>query len=396
MYLGAGTFGDFVTAPNSRGGECRAEERRIRPIVEPPASDLVTVDPAHGRGKQLLRAAYAAYRQLKAAAEADGIPANILTIVSAYRSVASQRRLWEQALRRYGSADQARRWVAPPGSSAHHTGRAIDFDLGGRNDSSNVATLRTLPAYRWLVCNASRFGFFPYAREPWHWEFNPPAAAATGSQTAGWFGEPQAGTTPAFRFHEPCGCAPHAANQCRRILARAIRDAISLAENASAKLRARDAQAVRRFRAFFGNPEWQVPWANNKRAADLVADRFDAAVRGFRTRVPHFRCSTETGCNGFIDPDVTLGPAANPLPANTIFLCAPFWGSTVHHRAGTVLHEMLHLLFHSFLRHDLRYANAHCYEAFALRAAGFGAHPDDVTCCADPTQCDPTARVARA
>jgi hypothetical protein len=26
--------------------------------------------------------------------------------------------------------------------------------------------------YRWLVCNALRFGFTPYAAEPWHWEFH--------------------------------------------------------------------------------------------------------------------------------------------------------------------------------------------------------------------------------
>jgi LAS superfamily LD-carboxypeptidase LdcB len=25
--------------------------------------------------------------------------------------------------------------------------------------------------YRWLVANADRFGFLPYAYEPWHWEW---------------------------------------------------------------------------------------------------------------------------------------------------------------------------------------------------------------------------------
>jgi hypothetical protein len=27
------------------------------------------------------------------------------------------------------------------------------------------------PAYRWMVANASRFGFVNYAFEPWHWEY---------------------------------------------------------------------------------------------------------------------------------------------------------------------------------------------------------------------------------
>src|SRR5262249_51307307 len=184
----SGQFGDVVTVPAAGNyPECRAAERRISPIVEPPASELVAVERRHGGPRQLHRDAYAAYQRLKAAAEADGIPANLLTIVSAYRSVASQRALWEAALRKYGSPQAARRWVAPPGGSAHHTGRAIDFFLGGPNNSENVAQLRRTAAYRWLVCNAARFGFYPYAAEPWHWEYNPPPAAS-GSGTSGFYG----------------------------------------------------------------------------------------------------------------------------------------------------------------------------------------------------------------
>ena len=181
-------FGAAVTAADPRSNqECRAEERRISPVVEPPASELVTVERRHGGPRQLHRDAYTAYQRLKAAAEADGIPANLLTIVSAHRSVASQRALWEAALRKYGSPQAARQWVAPPGGSAHHTGRAIDFFLGGPNNSENVAQLRRTAAYRWLVCNAARFGFYPYAAEPWHWEYNPPPAVS-GSGTSGFYG----------------------------------------------------------------------------------------------------------------------------------------------------------------------------------------------------------------
>ncbi len=170
----SGHLGATVTAVDAQtGSACHAEERRIRPVVETPASELITVERRYGGPRQLHRDAYAAYLRLKTAAEADGIPPNLLTIVSGYRSVASQRPLWEAALRRYGSPQAARTYVAPPGSSPHHTGRAIDFYLGGRNDSANVAALRRTNAYRWLVCNAARFGFHPYAAEPWHWEYNP-------------------------------------------------------------------------------------------------------------------------------------------------------------------------------------------------------------------------------
>lgn len=157
---------------------CHADERRIHPAIEPPPDLLVPVAVSYLRhprsGIRLHHAAYAAYRQLKQAAEAGGVPANLLTIVSGHRSVATQTRLWTAALARYGSPEAARVFVAPPGGSPHHTGRAIDFYLGLPNDSSNIPALRNTAPYRWLVCNAAQFGFTPYAAEPWHWEFNPP------------------------------------------------------------------------------------------------------------------------------------------------------------------------------------------------------------------------------
>lgn len=165
---------------------CEADERRIRPVIEPDPGLLVrvTVPFLRSPGKviRLHHAAYAAYRRLKQAAEVAGVPPSLLTIVSGYRSIATQKMLWERALNRYGSPAAARVYVAPPGGSPHHSGRAIDFYLGIANDSANIPSLRGTPAYRWLVCNATRFGFTPYSVEPWHWEFNPaglnPAAPA--------------------------------------------------------------------------------------------------------------------------------------------------------------------------------------------------------------------------
>jgi len=186
---GFGGLAATVVAPHPRTGEpCRADERRIRPITEPAPHELVNIAPRYladpSRPKQLHRAAYEAYLRMKVAAEADGIPANLLTITSGYRSVAHQQRLWAEALRKYGSPQAARRWVAPPGGSPHHTGRAIDLWLGTRNSSDNIAALRATLPYKWLVCNASRFGFFPYAHEPWHWEFNPEGFVAPSTRPA--------------------------------------------------------------------------------------------------------------------------------------------------------------------------------------------------------------------
>jgi hypothetical protein len=181
------------------------------------------------------------------------------------------------------------------------------------------------------------------------------------------------------------------------IVSRAVRDAIWLADNAAAKLEARDGEALRLFRFFFGDPARPVPWAGNQAAADLVARRFRAAAHGFRTRVPHIRCSADGDCNGFVEPRAAPS-AANPLPRNTIFMCTPFWGAapagTVLRfwRAAIVLHAMLHLLFWEFFGHqgnlprpgdpeERRRDNSHCYEAFVLRVAGHGADAVDVMAC---------------
>lgn len=208
-----------------------------------------------------------------------------------------------------------------------------------------------------------------------------------------------AAAVPAFRFACPIGCAPQTANACRAVVATAIRDAIGLAENAADKLERRDGEALRLFRFFFGDPLRAVPWAGNKPAADLVAQRFRAVAAGFRTRVPHIQCSADAGCNAFTQPRAAP-TAAVPLPHNTIMLCPPFWQAgpagtvTRFWRAAIVLHEMLHLLFWQFFGHqanlprpgdpeERRRDNSHCYEAFALRVAGHGADPTDVAACRD-------------
>jgi LAS superfamily LD-carboxypeptidase LdcB len=53
----------------------------------------------------------------------------------------------------------------------------VDLDIdGGSLSSSRVDAMRAAPAYKWLAVNAAAFGFFPYAAEPWHWEWNPARA----------------------------------------------------------------------------------------------------------------------------------------------------------------------------------------------------------------------------
>jgi hypothetical protein len=78
-------------------------------------------------------------------------------VVSGYRSPEEQARLWADALRRYGNAEAADDWVAPPGRSMHEKGLAVD--LGGDLDlAARLVHELGLPLHR------------PLRNEPWHFE----------------------------------------------------------------------------------------------------------------------------------------------------------------------------------------------------------------------------------
>lgn len=82
-----------------------------------------------------------------------------ITITSGFRSVERQQQLWQQALEKYGSVAEARKWVAPPGNSQHIKGNAADLSYGS-------------PAAKdWAHANAGKFGLqFPLGNENWHIE----------------------------------------------------------------------------------------------------------------------------------------------------------------------------------------------------------------------------------
>lgn len=87
-------------------------------------------------------------------------PAEVrIGINSAYRSPETQERLWKEALAKYGSEAEARKWVAPPGRSQHNHGNAADLKY------------LSPEAQAWVHQNAERYGLaFPLSNEPWHVE----------------------------------------------------------------------------------------------------------------------------------------------------------------------------------------------------------------------------------
>ena len=91
-----------------------------------------------------------------------------VTINSGARSVEKQEQLWNAALKKYGSPQAARKWVAPPGSSSHNPqtfmgetgGFAADLDYNGSKE-----------AKAWIHENAPYHGLhFRMGHEPWHIE----------------------------------------------------------------------------------------------------------------------------------------------------------------------------------------------------------------------------------
>jgi hypothetical protein len=86
-----------------------------------------------------------------------------LVVDSGWRSPEYQERLLREAVSKYGSEEQASRWVATPDSSAHVSGEAVDIGPP--------------QAAAWLSEHGVHYGLCRiYGNEPWHFELRPEAS----------------------------------------------------------------------------------------------------------------------------------------------------------------------------------------------------------------------------
>jgi len=155
-------------------------ERRVRVAdfgVLGADSPLLRVVPSvAGKTCRLHVLAAAALDRMAVACRADvGV---VLLVASGHR--AHRWKGWAEyerfCVRQYGSLVEGRKWVAF--DSPHETGLAIDFGSGGLEPRSVTAAMqRKTVAYKWLAEHAHEYGFTPYLREPWHWEYWIPRAA---------------------------------------------------------------------------------------------------------------------------------------------------------------------------------------------------------------------------
>ncbi len=102
-----------------------------------------------------------ALRQAATDAADDGVE---FVVDSGWRSPAYQEQLLHEAVLKYGSEEEAARWVATPDRSAHVSGDAVDIGPSG--------------AAAWLSEHGAEYGLCRvYGNEPWHYELRPEAIA---------------------------------------------------------------------------------------------------------------------------------------------------------------------------------------------------------------------------
>lgn len=105
---------------------------------------------------------------------------NDVNIISGYRSIESQKDLYEEIKQQYGSS-YAKRFCQKPGSSEHHTGLAVDFAI--YHTSTGVSEdFKGQGDYAWFYENSYKYGFIRryeedkesltgIGYEPWHFRY---------------------------------------------------------------------------------------------------------------------------------------------------------------------------------------------------------------------------------
>jgi D-alanyl-D-alanine carboxypeptidase len=100
-----------------------------------------------------------ALRRAATDAEADGVK---FRVDSGWRSPEYQQQLLQDAVVKYGSHEEAARWVATPETSAHVSGDAVDIG--------------PVDAAAWLSEHGAAYGLCRiYGNESWHYELRPDA-----------------------------------------------------------------------------------------------------------------------------------------------------------------------------------------------------------------------------
>jgi len=146
--------------PRSQHRDVRSEHRGALGEAGGAVPDGITVfDDAIPAVANLDPALLGALRRAATDAANDGVE---LFVDGGWRSPEYQEQLLQEAVVKYGSEEEAARWVATPNTSAHVSGDAVDI---GRSDAA-----------AWLSEHGAAYGLCQiYGNEPWHYELRPDA-----------------------------------------------------------------------------------------------------------------------------------------------------------------------------------------------------------------------------
>ena len=98
------------------------------------------------------------FKAAQAAAKKEG---QVLYIASGFRTLARQKVLFAQAVKKYGSEKEASKWVAPPMISHHPWGTALDINYPDEPVGAG-----------WLEVHGWKFGLCRVFENEW-WHFEP-------------------------------------------------------------------------------------------------------------------------------------------------------------------------------------------------------------------------------
>jgi hypothetical protein len=157
--------GEHRGAPGERGravpgGTTVGDPPRALGEVDGAVTDGTTVFDDEIPGVANLDPAFLnALRQAATVAADAGVQ---FVVDSGWRSPEYQEQLRHEAVSKYGSAEEAARWVATPNTSAHVSGDAVDIGPA--------------KAAVWLSEHGATYGLCQiYGNEPWHYELRPEA-----------------------------------------------------------------------------------------------------------------------------------------------------------------------------------------------------------------------------
>ena len=176
------------TVPASTSGDSGNQLILVNPWNRIPDDYTLDLETVQGDYKMNKLAAGAA-KDLITAAAADGYS---LRVCSGYRTVEKSRILYERKVQQYINAGyseadakvEAAKWVAPPGTSEHHTGLAMDIVSADYFDyySDLEHDFDKFDEFKWLIAHCAEYGFilrYPEGKEditgityePWHYRY---------------------------------------------------------------------------------------------------------------------------------------------------------------------------------------------------------------------------------